>query len=150
MRRWLSLVGLLVLVVGGGAVIGIATGPGAWYAALAKPAFNPPNWVFGPVWTTLYVLIAVAGWRVSWQTGSSRAVGLWWVQLVLNFLWSPMFFGLQRIDLALVVIVLLLATIATFIAAASRRDLVSAWLFVPYACWVSFATVLNAALLVLN
>jgi tryptophan-rich sensory protein len=96
------------------------------------------------------VLIAVAGWRVSWQTGSRRVIGLWWTQLILNFVWSPMFFGLQRIDLALGIIVSLLAVIAIFIATVARRDPIAAWLFVPYACWVSFATVLNTALLVLN
>jgi len=148
--RWASLLGFLVLVVGGGAAIGVATGPGEWYAGLAKPSFNPPNWVFGPVWTTLYVLIAVAGWRVTSHMPGSAAARLWWVQLVLNFLWSPAFFGLQRMDLALGIIGMLMASIVAFIAAAGRRERTAAWLFVPYACWVAFATVLNAALLVLN
>ena len=150
MRRWAALAGFVVLVVGGGAGIGMATGPGEWYASLTRPAFAPPNWVFGPVWTALYVLIAVAGWRV-WQQGSNRRlVKLWWTLIILNFVWSPVFFGLHRIDWALLVILLLWATIATFIGIARRRDPVSAWLFVPYAAWVGFAAVLNAAFLVLN
>ena len=100
--------------------------------------------------TALYVLIAVAGWRV-WQQGSNRRlVKLWSTRIILNFVWSPVFFGLHRIDWALLVILLLWATIATFIGIARRRDPVSAWLFVPYAAWVGFAAVLNAAFLVLN
>ena len=90
-----SLILFLLLVVGGGLVIGYLTAPGDWYAQLAKPAFNPPGWVFAPVWTTLYVLIAISGWRVSRrQEGHSTrtSIRLWWIQLALNFLWSPVFF----------------------------------------------------------
>ena len=140
----------ILLVVGGGLLIGFFTAPGPWYEALAKPSFNPPNWLFGPVWTVLYVLIAIAGWRV-WRIGSSGTVTkLWWLQLALNFLWSPVFFGLQQIALALVIIVALLITILAFIAAAWNLDRISAWLFVPYAAWVAFASLLNASILFLN
>lgn len=138
-----------MLVVGGGTLIGSLTGPDAWYASLQKPSFNPPNWVFGPVWTVLYVLIAVAGWRV-WRHGDTALQGLWWLQLGLNFLWNPVFFAAHRIDLALVVIALLLASIAGFMALAFRRDRTSFALFVPYALWVGFASALNAAFHVLN
>lgn len=140
----------LILVVGGGLVIGYATAPGAWYAQLAKPPFNPPNWIFAPVWTALYVLIAIAGWRTWRRDRTGLAMRLWWGQLALNFLWTPVFFAAHRIDLALVVIVLLLVAIAAFMAASARPDAVATTLFVPYAAWVAFATLLNASLLWLN
>lgn len=140
----------LLIVVGGGLVIGYLTAPGEWYANLAKPSFNPPNWIFGPVWTLLYVLIAIAGWRTWVRDQSSWAMKLWWGQLVLNFLWSPIFFVAHRIDLALVVIVLLLFSILGFIAASWKEGRIASWLFGPYVVWVAFATLLNASILVLN
>jgi tryptophan-rich sensory protein len=150
MPRRLSLVLFLVIVLGGGLLIGYATLPGAWYAALDKPAFNPPNRVFGPVWSLLYVLVAIAGWRI-WQTrDSGRTKALWIIQLVLNFLWSPVFFGARMPAAALVVIVALLIAILAFIATAWRRDRIAAWLFVPYAAWVAFATLLNLSIARLN
>ncbi|TXR48730.1 TspO/MBR family protein [Phyllobacterium endophyticum] len=149
MSRSQALLLFLVLVVGGGLAIGYVTLPGEWYAGLAKPAFNPPNWVFAPVWTILYVLIAIAGWRV-WDRGLSFPQALWWAQLALNFLWSPTFFGFQQMGLALLVIVLLLVTIAGFIKATWNAERISAVLFIPYLLWVAFATLLNASLWWLN
>jgi tryptophan-rich sensory protein len=149
-KHRLALILFLVLVVGGGLAIGYVTAPGEWYAGLAKPSFNPPGWVFGPVWTLLYVLIAVAGWRV-WRTDAGgTSMKLWWAQLVLNFLWSPVFFATHRIGLALVIILLLLATILAFIAWSSRQDRMAAWLFAPYAAWVAFAAVLNGSIFALS
>lgn len=145
-----ALAPFILLVVGGGLLIGFFTAPGPWYEALAKPSFNPPNWLFGPVWTVLYVLIAIAGWRIWQRRRDGGAMKLWWLQLVLNFLWSPVFFGLERIGPALVVILALLAAILAFIAASWKLDRPSAWLFVPYAAWVAFASLLNAAIWALN
>lgn len=150
MNRYLSLALFLLLVVGGGLAIGFFTAPGECYAGLAKPPFNPPNWLFGPVWTLLYVLIAIAGWLVWRHQSGSTAMRLWWVQLVLNFLWSPVFFAVQSIGGALLVIVALLATILAFIAAAWGEHRTSALLFLPYAAWVAFATVLNGSIWLLN
>jgi tryptophan-rich sensory protein len=150
MNRWLSLLGFLVLVIGGGLAIGYLTAPGEWYAGLAKPSFNPPAWLFGPVWTVLYILIAVAGWRVWQRDRSDWPMKLWWAQLALNFLWTPVFFGAHQLGLALVVILLMLAAILAFIATAWRLDRVAAWLFVPYAAWVAFASVLNGSIWMLN
>jgi len=151
---WKSLPAFLLLVVGGGLLIGALTAPGAWFAALHKPTFNPPNWLFAPVWTVLYVLIAVAGWRVGSRRRGRRAAslvpGLWWLQLGLNFLWSPVFFAAHRIDVALGVIALLLLSIIGFIVAAWHQDKVAALLFAPYALWVAFALALNAAFYRLN
>lgn len=150
MKRWLSLALFIILVVAGGTAIGTLTVPGEWYAGLAKPAFNPPAWVFAPVWTILYVAIGIAGWR-AWRLDPDGPLAVvWWVQLALNFLWSPVFFAARNPDLALAIIVVLLATIVVFIVLAARRDRIAAWLFAPYALWVAFATVLNAAIVWLN
>src|SRR5690242_11600638 len=140
----------LALVLGGGLVIGSMTVPGAWYATLSKPPFNPPGWVFAPVWTALYIMIAIAGWR-AWRGGRSSApMRLWWGQLVLNFAWSPVFFSAHRIDVALGVIVLLLVTIVGFIVSCWQRDKIASLLFAPYAAWVAFAATLNGAIWLLN
>ena len=144
------LLAFLVLVVGGGLLIGFLTLPGVWYEALQKPSFNPPNWLFGPAWTTLYVLIAIAGWRVWLRDRAGSLMKLWWLQLALNFLWSPVFFGMELIAPALLVILAMLAVILLFIGRAWSQDRVAALLFVPYAGWVAFATLLNAAIWQLN
>jgi tryptophan-rich sensory protein len=150
MNRYLLLILFLVLVLGGGIALGALTGPGDWYAGLAKPAFNSPAWVFGPVWTVLYALIAVAGWRTFERDRAGWPMKLWWIQLALNFLWTPVFFGAHQIGLALVVILVMLAAILGFIATAWRLDRVAAWLFVPYAAWVAFASILNGSIWALN
>ena len=150
MKRFGPLTLFLLLVVGGGVAIGFLNAPGEWYAGLAKPPFNPPNWVFAPVWTVLYVLIAVAGWRTFERDRSSRPMKLWWAQLVLNFLWSPVFFAVHRIGLALLGILLLLAAILAFLVVSWRQNRVAVWLFAPYAAWVAFAAVLNGSIWLLN
>lgn len=150
MNRYLALALFILLVLGGGTAIGLHTLPGEWYAGLNKPAFNPPNWIFGPVWSVLYVMIAVAGWRLWENHRNSGALAVWWIALSFNFLWSPVFFGAQMPGVALLVIVFLLALILTFIAIVRPLDKVAAWLFVPYAAWVSFATMLNFAIWWLN
>jgi translocator protein len=150
MNRWVKLLGFLVVAVGGGLAIGYLTAPGEWYAGLTKPSFNPPNWVFGPVWTVLYVLMAIAGWRVWRRDPRGWSMRLWWAQLALNFLWSPLFFVAHWIGLALLIIVLMLAAILAFIVSSWPQDRVAAWLFAPYAAWVGFASVLNGAIFALN
>ncbi len=147
--RWLGLLVFLAISLGGGLLVGASNMPDDWYRHLAKPWFNPPNWVFGPVWTVLYLLIAVAGWQV-WQAGNRRALVTWIVQMALNFLWSPLFFSAHAILPALVVILGMLAAILTFLARTGARDRVAFWCFVPYAVWVSYATLLNAAIWRLN
>lgn len=133
-----------------GWVIGWLNIPDEWYASLQKPPFNPPNWIFSPVWTILYVIIGIVGWRV-WVRAPDRTLkGLWSSQMVLNFAWSPAFFGLQNIGLALITIALLCVSILAFIWLARNRDRLSAALFIPYLAWVGFATVLNAAIFSLN
>jgi tryptophan-rich sensory protein len=144
---------ILCLVVSGigGAIT--ATSVGTWYQTLEKPPFNPPDWVFAPVWTTLYILMAIAAWRV-WRGRSfevmGKALAVFAVQLGLNLAWSFLFFGLQRIDLALVEIVILLCTIITNMVMFWRIDRPAGLLFGPYAVWVTYAAVLNASLWLLN
>lgn len=150
MRRSLSLVLFLILTVGGGLLIGTLTLPDAWYAALAKPPWTPPGWVFGPAWTLLYVLIALAGYRTWRRAPGGPAMQLWAGQMLLNFSWSPIFFRAHLIEAALVVIAGLLLVIVAFIARSWRSDRVAAWLFVPYALWVAFALSLNAGISWLN
>lgn len=149
-KNFVSLILFLGAVIVGGAVIGILTAPGPWFADLAKPPFNPPSWIFAPVWTTLYLFIAIAGWR-QWQIDPAGvAMKAWFAQMLLNFIWSPLFFVAHRMDLALIVILLMLAAIVSFIATTWRMDRISALLFLPYAAWVAFASLLNGSLLGLN
>jgi translocator protein len=145
-----SLLFFLALTVGGGLAIGLFTLPGEWYAGLVKPSFNPPNWIFGPVWTALYFMIGVAGWRIYLKQPSGKAIKIWWVALALNFLWSPTFFGAQQLGIALVVILALLASILAFIVISRPTDRPASLLFIPYAAWVGFATLLNGSLFMLN
>ena len=147
MRPVLIYVAFIVGVLGIGLAIGSVTRPDGWYAALAKPPFSPPNWVFGPVWSLLYVMIAVAGAR-SFERGGG--FGLWLAQMMLNFAWTPAFFVLHRPGVALVIVLGMLATIIAFIVTRWNADRISALLFVPYAAWVAFASVLNASIVVLN
>jgi tryptophan-rich sensory protein len=129
-----------------------STSVGTWYAALAKPVFNPPDWIFAPVWSALYLMIAIAGWRV-WRRGGGEArlaLMVYAVQLVLNLSWSFVFFGARLIGPALIVIAALLAAIVVNAALFWRLDRLAGALLVPYAAWVLFAAVLNAALWRLN
>ncbi len=133
--------------------LGSAAGPGEWYAQLQKPAWNPPGWVFGPVWTLLYAMMAVAAWGV-WRRGGWRAqrlpLSLFLTQLALNALWTPLFFGLRSPGLALVDIVLLWLALAATLAAFARVHRASAVLLAPYLAWVSFAAFLNFTIWQLN
>ena len=150
-RRALLLLALflvVVFVVGG--AIGFSTAPGEWYAGLNKPPFNPPNWLFGPVWSALYVMIAIAGWRTFLAEPNGTGMKLWYGQMVLNWLWSPTWFGLHLLWPAFVVIAAILVLIVLFIANRWNRDRVSALLFLPYAAWVAFASLLNLSIAILN
>lgn len=126
--RYLRLAVFVVLVVGVGFAIGLLNRPGGWYAALAKPAFNPPNWVFAPVWSIIYLLVSVAGWRTWERNGGGWAMTLWWNQMALNWLWSPIFFTAHSPGAALAVILLLLAAVLAFVAKQWSLDRISAWL----------------------
>lgn len=125
-----------------------------WYAGIAKPSFNPPNWIFGPVWTLLYALMGLAAYLV-YEKGFKRpevkkALAVFAAQLLLNALWSIVFFGAHMILGAAVVIVLLWAMILAAIFLFRKISKAAAYLLVPYILWVSFATVLNVSFYVLN
>lgn len=156
-KRWGILIFLFATVFAVSAAGSWATLPKipTWYAGLTKPGFNPPSWVFGPVWTALYAMMAVAAWRVWTAAGADgaarqMALAFWWMQLLLNAIWSPVFFGLERPGAALIVIVALWLAIAATTMRFFRIDRLAGWLFVPYLCWVSFATMLNGAIFWLN
>jgi tryptophan-rich sensory protein len=147
-RQTLRLVVFLAITFGA-AAFGAQFMPGPWYAEIAKPAWTPPSSVFGPVWTILYVMIALSAWLV-WraQPRFGVPIGLWCAQLALNTIWSWLFFGLERPDLAAGDIVVLLGTIVAYAFAGVSRT--AALLLLPYGLWVGFATALNIAIWRLN
>ena len=125
-----------------------------WYESLVKPALTPPSWLFGPVWTVLYAMMALAAvlvWRQGWERGEvKRALGVFLLQLVLNLVWSPLFFGAHKVGLALLDIVLMWVAIVWTIRLFYKLSRPAAYLLVPYLVWVSFAMYLNFALWMLN
>jgi tryptophan-rich sensory protein len=152
LRRWLPLAGWVLLCFAA-ASLGALFMPGEWYAALNKPAWNPPGWIFGPVWSALYTMMAVAAWLVWRQGGFAARRGpllVFLAQLALNAAWTPLFFGLHRPGLAFAEIMLLWLAIAWTIAAFWPVHRVAAWLLAPYLAWVSFAAALNFTLWRLN
>ena len=151
-RDLLGLIVFVLLCFGVSFLGGMVTVPALrpWYEELAKPSWTPPGWVFGPVWTILYPLIAIAGWTI-WREGRSRvAVLLFLLQLALNAAWPWLFFGLRRLDWALVDIVALLIAIVATIVVFYRLRRRAALLLVPYLAWVAFAAALNFAIWRLN
>ncbi len=146
------LVGWLALTFAAAAT-GVFVSSGGWYASLAKPAWNPPNWLFGPIWTLLYVMMAVAAWLV-WREGGWKAqrrpLGLYLLQWALNALWTPLFFGLQRPGLAFAEIITLDAAVLGTLMTFWRVRRAAGLLLVPYMLWVAFATVLNITIWRLN
>lgn len=124
-----------------------------WYASLEKPDFNPPNWIFAPVWITLYTLMGIAAYLIAEKginTASKLALSIFGFQLAINAIWSFAFFGLQSPVLGLVVIVLLWFAIAETIILFSKISKTAAWLLVPYLLWTSFAAILNLSIFLLN
>ena len=151
-KSTIGLVGWLVVTFAAG-WIGSRFMPDAWYASLVKPSWNPPNAIFGPVWSVLYVLMGVAAWLVWRRAGFSdagAALIVFVVQLVLNALWSYLFFGLHRPDMAFFDIVALWAVILVVVVLFWREDRLAGGLMVPYAVWVTFASYLNFVLWRLN
>jgi len=145
----IGFVGLCLLVgVVGGSVSGQALR--VWYPTLVQPIGTPPNWVFAPVWTVLYVMIGVAAWLVWKRRGPSRALRLWGWQLAGNALWMPAFFTLRSPALGMGVLAGTLLLIALTIRAFRRVQPVSVWLMLPYAGWTLYATYLNAGFWLLN
>jgi translocator protein len=152
MRQWIVLAGFVALCLAVGVLAGLVTAPAVaeWYPTLVKPSWRPPNWLFAPAWTVLYIMMAVAAWLV-WRAGNAKsALLLWGGQLLLNFAWSFLFFGARSPGLGLIDITFLWLAIAATIFAFSFKSRLAAFLMVPYLCWVSFAAALNAAIFMLN
>ncbi len=149
MKSYFSLWIFLLLCLAA-AASGTIFEPGAWYESIQKPAWTPPNAVFPPVWTVLYILMGVAGWLIWREDRWGLPVALWCVQLGLNALWSYLFFGLHRPGLAFIEIVLLWLAIGATILAARRIDGLAALLLAPYWVWVSVAAALNLSIWQMN
>ena len=151
-RLILGLAGWLMLCFSAAALGGFF-GPGEWYAQLRKPAWNPPSWLFGPVWTALYTMMAIAAWQV-WRRGGFVAqrmpLGRFLLQLLFNALWSPLFFGLHNPAFAFAEIVVLWLAIISTLLAFWKVQRSAGLLLVPYLAWVTFAAVLNFTLWRLN
>src|SRR4051812_3572574 len=145
----------LLITLGIGTVAGLATASSisSWYAYLLKPSFNPPNWLFGPVWTLLYILMGISLYLV-WKQSPSRhrynAMSVFFIQLFFNFCWSFIFFYFHDIGLALFDIILLWVFILLTIVFFAKHHKTAAALLIPYLAWVSFATILNAAIYQVN
>jgi tryptophan-rich sensory protein len=131
-------------------LLGVTSIPGEWYAGLNKPSWNPPAWLFGPAWTTLYTLMAIAAWLVWKRVGFTRALGFYFVQLILNAAWTPIFFGAHAMSWALVEISIMWIAILLTLLSFLRVQKTAGLLLVPYLAWVSFATFLNFTLWRLN
>jgi tryptophan-rich sensory protein len=156
MKNWMKLVISIVLPLAVGGVAGLFTRPeiSGWYQKINKPAWQPPNWVFGPVWTVLYFLMGVAFYLV-WKSPAPvkqkrMAMTLWIIQLVFNFFWSFIFFKKHQIDWALAEILILWFFILLTILYFGRISKVAAWLMVPYISWVTFASLLTYTIHELN
>lgn len=156
LRNIAQLIAAILIAESAGMIGSFFTAPAieGWYASIIKPTLNPPAWVFGPVWTTLFALMGIAAFLV-WKKGLHRgdvkiALGIFLLQLALNTLWSIIFFGLQSPGGALVEIVFLWLAIAATIIAFARISKPAAWLLVPYILWVSFAIYLNSSIWILH
>ncbi len=152
MKLFISI--LIPLLVGGISGFFTSSGVQGWYATANKPSFNPPNWIFAPVWTALYILMGIAFFLV-WKSEKDKAVKqtaiiLFVVQLILNFFWSLIFFKLQQPGWALIEIAVMWLAILLTILWFGKISSTAAWLLVPYICWVSFALLLNYAIWKLN
>lgn len=132
---------------GAAAATGAMIQPGPWYASLDKPAWTPPDWVFPVTWTVLYVSMAYAAMRVALVPDSGQALAFWSVQIALNTLWTPVFFGLRRMRAGLVVIVLLWLAVAATMVAFWSHDVLAGMLFAPYLLWCTIAGALNLSVL---
>lgn len=153
--QWAGLAGFLLLCFAAAGLGSVFTGSSvdSWYQTLRKPSFNPPSWVFGPVWTALYALMAAAAWRV-WRrygfSGAGAALALFGVQLGLNVGWSALFFGARLPGAAFAEIVILWSAILGTTLAFLRLDRPAGWMMLPYLGWVTFASVLNYSIWQLN
>jgi benzodiazapine receptor len=152
---WWSLLAWIVAINGIGVAIGMVFAPGAWFDTLRKPSWNPPDWLFAPVWTLLYTMLAVSVWLMQGADDASaddkrRATRLFLIQLAFNFAWTPLFFGLQSPVLAFVEICALWVMIVVTALEFGKVRPLAGYLLAPYAMWVAFALILNGTIALMN
>jgi tryptophan-rich sensory protein len=151
--KYVISIGISLFVGGLGSIFTISSIP-VWYATLNKPSFSPPNWLFGPVWTILYILMGISValvWEKGLKTKKVRdAIYLFIIQLIFNAIWTPIFFGARNIFLGLIVIILMWIFILKIILAFGKINKTASYLLYPYITWVSFATILNFSVWILN
>jgi tryptophan-rich sensory protein len=144
---------LLPLIIGGISGYFTVSAISSWYSTLVKPSFNPPNWIFGPVWTTLYILMGYSSYRIYQSPKSdirNQALTIYGLQLIFNFFWSILFFKFHLLGVALIEISILLVLLIMMFIRFKQIDRTAAFLNIPYLIWVSFATILNASIWYLN
>ncbi|MHA3737154.1 tryptophan-rich sensory protein TspO [Pseudomonas sp. Eth.TT006] len=138
---------IFLIACGAAATTGVMFKPGAWYQGLNKPKFTPPNWVFPLAWTTIYLLLAWVGYRLTLIAGSQQVLALWAAQIALNTLWTPVFFGAKRIFAAMVILALLWLVVAVMVVLTLRLDVITGLLLFPYLAWLCVAAALNFSIL---
>lgn len=146
----------IAIVMGLGFASGLSTANSIteWYSTLNKPFFSPPNWIFGPAWTILYILIGISIARI-WHNGFNHpaqksVITLFIIQMILNLIWSPVFFSMKLPVAAIIIIISLWLMIIAYIRKSKEIDKMASYLFIPYLLWVTFATMLNAGIIYLN
>jgi tryptophan-rich sensory protein len=138
---------IFLIACGAAASSGIFFKPGAWYESLVKPGFTPPNWVFPVAWTTIYLLLAWVGYRLTLLPGSETVLALWAAQIALNTLWTPVFFGAHRPFAAMIILAILWLVVATMVVLALRLDVITGLILFPYLAWLCVAAALNFSIL---
>ncbi len=138
---------IFLLACAAAASTGIIFKPGQWYESLTKPSFTPPNWLFPVAWTTIYLLLAWAGYRLSLMPGSQEVLALWAAQIALNTLWTPVFFGAHKLLAGMVIITLLWLVVAAMLVMALRLDVITVLMLFPYLVWLCVAAALNFSIL---
>jgi tryptophan-rich sensory protein len=138
---------VFLLACGAAASTGFFFKPGQWYESLVKPGFTPPNWVFPVAWSTIYLLLAWAGYRLTLIPGSQEVLALWAAQIALNTLWTPVFFGAQRIFAGMLILTLLWLVVAVMVVMALQLDVITGLILLPYLGWLCVAAALNFAIL---
>jgi tryptophan-rich sensory protein len=138
---------IFLLACGAAASTGIFFKPGQWYESLTKPGFTPPNWAFPVAWSIIYLLLAWAGYRLSQIPGSQVVLALWAAQIALNTLWTPVFFGAQRVFASMVILTLLWLVVAVMVVMTLRLDVITGLILFPYLAWLCVAAALNFSIM---
>ena len=151
-NKYFSLIIILLITFTASAIGGFTTASfkEPWYSEIVLPSFNPPSWVFGPVWTTLYILMSVAIWRIWIKFLDRKILGIYFFHLLFNATWSVVFFGFHQIELALVNLIIILIFIIILMKIYFNKEKVSFFIMIPYFFWTFYALILNMAIVILN